>query len=615
MILARFFGDLPGGDFTLFVLSTPVLIIGGYPFYRGAWAAFKNRFASMDTLIAVGTLTAYLYSLYALVRGLDVYFEIAALLIVFILLGQVFEELSKQRASKAIEKLAQLQAKEATVLRQGKEIKVAIEDLQKDDLIIVKPGQKIPTDGIIIEGSSTIDESMITGESLPVSKQVGAAVIGSTINKTGSFTFRATKIGTETMLAQIIELVKRAQNSRAPIQRVADQISSYFVPSVLIFAVIVFAIWYALIGVGFVAAMLYAVSVIVIACPCALGLAVPTALMVGTGRGAKLGVLIKSGEVLEAARKVNLVIFDKTGTITLGTPVVTDVLGDTQKTLQVAAALEDRSEHPLAGAIIQAAQKAKLPIVSVTAFAAVEGRGVTGVLDKKNVLLGSRRFFDEENIDSDKFENDIKRLQSEGKTIVLVGQTQKLIGVLAIQDKPKATSKSAITRLKSLGYRTIMITGDNQATAEAIGRQVGIDEIKAEVLPAGKAAEVIAYQQHYTVAFVGDGINDAPALAQADLGIAMGAGTDVAIETGDIVLVRNNLDDVATALRLSKKTFGRIKLNLFWAFAYNVAGIPIAAGVFSGAGLVLNPALAGLAMAFSSVSVVLSSLLLARTKV
>ena len=614
MIFARFFGDLPGGDNTSFLLSTLVLIIGGYPFYRGAWSAFRNRFASMDTLIAIGTLTAYSYSLYALIRHLPVYFEIAALLIVFILLGQVFEEISKQRASKAIEKLAQLQAKEAIVIRGGKEVRVTIADLALDDIILVKPGEKIPTDGVIVEGTSTIDESLVTGESLPVSKKAGAHVIGATINKAGSFTFRATKVGSETMLAQIIELVKRAQNSRAPIQRLADSVSSYFVPAVLILAIIVFAIWYAVLGVGFVQAMLYAVSVIVIACPCALGLAVPTALMVGTGRGAKLGVLIKSGEVLEAARKVKIVLFDKTGTITEGKPKVTDVLGDNKRTLMIAASLEARSEHPLASAILTAAEDAKIKTSTIKSFAAVEGRGVTGVIDGTDVMLGSLRYFTEQKIDTRKLASEIASLQTAGKTIVMVGTTTELIGVIAIQDSPKQSSAGAIKTLNRLGYTTVMITGDNTETARAIAEQVGIVEVRAEVLPAAKADIVIEYQKLASVAFVGDGINDAPALAQADVGIAMGSGTDVAIESGDVVLVRNNLNDVVTALRLSKKTFGRIRLNLFWALAYNVAGIPIAAGIFSGLGLILNPAFAGLAMAFSSVSVVTSSLLLSRSK-
>ncbi|GAC1390994.1 MAG: copper-translocating P-type ATPase [Candidatus Saccharimonadales bacterium] len=614
MIFARFFGAIPGGDYTPFFLATPVLIVGGYPFYRGALAALKNRFASMDTLIAIGTLTAYFYSVYALIIGLPVYFEIAALLIVFILLGQVFEELSRSRASKAIEKLAELQAKEATVIRGGKTVTIPFDKLGRGDIVIVKPGEKIPTDGIITEGSSLVNESMVTGESFPVTKKIGDKVIGSTINTSGSFQFKATSVGSDTMLAQIIELVKRAQNSRAPIQRLANSVSSYFVPIVLILAVMVFAVWYVFIGGGFVHAMLFAVSVIVIACPCALGLAVPTALMVGTGRGAKLGVLIKSGEVLEAANRVSIILFDKTGTITEGKPKVTDILGDKNVTLLYAVSLEALSEHPLASAILTAAKEAKISVQKITDFAAVEGRGITAKLNDKNILLGSTRYFQERGIDDSPFKSDIASLQAKGKTIVLIGEGKKCIGVIAIQDAPKQSSAQAIKKLKALGYKTIMITGDNKETAQSIAKQVGIDDVEADVLPAGKADIVFAYQKQGRVAFVGDGINDAPALAQADVGIAMGSGTDVAIESGDIVLVRNDLNDVVRSLQLSKKTFGRIKLNLFWALFYNLAGIPIAAGLFSGLGLVLNPALAGLAMAFSSVSVVTSSLLLSRSK-
>ena len=613
MILARFLGDLPGEHFTMLFLSTPVMIVGGYPFFRGAWAAFKNRLASMDTLIAVGTLTAYTYSIYAIFAGLPVYFEIAALLIVFILLGQLFEELSRNRASSALEKLAELQAKDALVIRKGKEVRIPIEELLAGDTVVVKPGSKIPADGIVVDGTSTIDESMVTGESLPVTKKSGDKVIGATINRTGTLTFTASKVGSETMLAQIIDMVRRAQNSRAPIQRLADQVSQFFVPAVLILAVIVFAVWYVLLGADFTTAMLFAVSVIVIACPCALGLAVPTALMVGTGRGAKLGVLIKSGEVLESARGIKTILFDKTGTITEGKPKITDMTG--AKTLKIAAALEARSEHPLALAVLDKAKADKIKVAKLKGFEAIEGRGIKGSLDGKSVLLGSLGYARQLQIDLAEHAKTAKDWQNQGKTVVFVAADNKLVGLIAIQDAPKESSKRAIARLKKLGYRTMMLTGDNTATAQAIAKVVGLDEVKAEVLPQDKANEVKALQVSGKVAFVGDGINDAPALAQADLGIAMGSGTDVAIETGDIVLVKNDLNDVVTALVLSNKTFSRIKLNLFWAFAYNMAGIPIAAGVFSSFGLVLNPALAGLAMAFSSVSVVASSLLLSRVKI
>lgn len=613
MILARFLGDLPGEHFTMLFLSTPVMIVGGYPFFRGALAAFKNRSASMDTLIAVGTLTAYTYSIYAILAELPVYFEIAALLIVFILLGQLFEELSRNRASSALEKLAALQAKDAIVIRKGKEIRIPIGELKFGDTVVVKPGSKIPADGIVLDGSSNIDESMVTGESIPISKKAGDKVIGATINKSGTLTFKANKVGSETVLSQIIEMVRRAQNSRAPIQRLADQVSNYFVPAVLILAVIVFAVWYVFLGASFTTAMLFAVSVIVIACPCALGLAVPTALMVGTGRGAKLGVLIKSGEVLESARDIKTILFDKTGTITEGKPTITEIVGTA--TLKVAVALEARSEHPLASAVLDRAKQEKVKIAELKDFKAVEGLGVQGKLDGKMVYLGSLKFARELKLKINGLANQADNFQKEGKTVVFVAVEKKVIGLFAIQDAPKASSKLAISRLKKLGYRTMMLTGDNQSTAQAIAEQVGIDEVKAEILPQDKANEVKALQANGKVAFVGDGINDAPALAQADLGIAMGSGTDVAVETGDIVLVKNDLNDVVTALQLSTKTFSRIKLNLFWAFAYNMAGIPIAAGVFSSAGLVLNPALAGLAMAFSSVSVVVSSLLLAKAKI
>lgn len=615
LLYDMFGGTLPGGHYTMWALSTPVMIFGGYPFFRGAWSAFKNRFSSMDTLIAVGTLTAYFYSIYALFSHLDVYFEIAALLIVFILLGQLFEELTRSRASNAIEKLAGLQAKEATVYRDGKEFKLPIEDIVVGDIIIVKPGEKVPVDGKITEGSSNIDESMVTGESMPVGKRIGDNVIGATINKTGSFRFEAKKIGSDTLLASIIELVRRAQTSRAPIQRLADQVSAVFVPIVLILAVVTFNIWFVLLSAGLVTSLLYAVAVVVIACPCALGLATPTALMVGTGRGAKLGILIKSGEVLEAARGIKYVVFDKTGTLTEGKPVVTDIVGDATHVLGVASALEALSEHPLAAPILDKAKSQKIPMKKIEHFNAIEGKGAVGKFGKTEVRIGNRRLFEDAGVSISEYSDNISELQNQGKTVMLVGEGTKLIGLIAVQDKPKATAKQAISTLIDRGFEPIMITGDNQATAQAIARQVGISRVIAEVLPSGKAEQVKSLQESGKVAFVGDGINDAPALAQAQLGIAMGSGTDVAMEAGGIVLVKNNLEDVGRALRLSQKTFARIKLNLFWASIYNVAGIPIAAGVFAGAGLTLSPALAGLAMAFSSVSVVMSSLLLSKSRI
>ena len=605
---------LPGGMITTVVLSSGVMSIGGGPFFVSAFKSFKNHSSNMDTLVALGTGTAYLYSLYAAVAGLHVYFEIAALLIVLILLGQWFEEITKSRASNAVEKLLGLQAKEATVMRGGKAIKVPSSEVVVGDIVMVKPGEKIAVDGEITEGSSTIDESMITGESMPVAKQTGDRVIGATINKQGSFLFRATKVGSDTLLAQIVELVSKAQASRAPIQKVVDQVSSVFVPTVLIIAILTFTVWYVFLGAAFIDALLFAVAVIIIACPCALGIATPTALMVGTGRGARMGILIKSGEVLEAARDIKTVVLDKTGTITEGKPVVTDVIGDEQRVLEVATALETTSEHPLASAILEVAEKRKLTVQKVAAFTAIIGKGVSAKLSGEIKYVGNRALFVEHHIALDSFSAEIERLENEGKTVLIVGGDSKVDGLVAVQDQPKATSAEAIRNFHKYGIHTVMITGDNEGTARAIARQVGVDEVIAGVLPGDKANHVKALQSHGKVAFVGDGINDAPALAQADLGIAMGSGTDVAIEAGGIVLVKNDLQDAFLALRLSQKTFGRIKLNLFWALIYNTAGIPVAAGIFSGMGLALNPALAGTAMAFSSVSVVLSSLMLSRTK-
>jgi Cu+-exporting ATPase len=614
MILRPLFGyELPGHAWTMFLLTTAVMAVAAWPFIRTAWAAFKNHNANMDTLIAIGTSTAYVYSIYAMLVHQPVFFEVAAFVITFILLGQVFEEMMKGRASSAIEKLLGLQAKDAEVLRGGKLVRVPLAEVVVGDILRVKPGQKIAVDGVITEGSSTIDEAMVTGESMPVTKKVGDVVIGSTINKSGTFMFKATKIGNDTLLAQIVDMVKRAQVSRAPIQKTVDRISNIFVPAVLILAILTFVVWFVFLGADVVTAMLYAVAVIIIACPCALGLATPTALMVGTGRGAKLGILIKSGEVLEAANDIQTVVFDKTGTITVGKPVVTDVIGNEKTVLMLAAALEHSSEHPLATAILEKAEALGIKVKDAKNFQAVEGKGVTATVANKAAFIGNIKLLGKAKLDAT-LEREMERLQREAKTVVIVGADSKALGLIAIQDAPKDTSASAIAALKKRGLRTVMITGDNQRVAQAIADIVGIDEVIADVLPSDKADHVKSLQQHGKVAFVGDGINDAPALAAADLGIAMGSGTDIAIESGGIVLVKNNLQDVVQALALSQKTFGRIKLNLFWAFIYNTAGIPIAAGLFVWAGLTLSPELAGLAMAFSSVSVVTSSLLLNRTK-
>ncbi len=614
MIFTGIFGALPGGNITLLILTTPVMIIGGSTFIEGAWAALKNHKANMDTLVAFGTLTTFFYSIYAMFIGAEVYFEIAALLIVFILLGQVLEELTKGRASQAVGKLLELQAKDALVIRNGKEVRIPSTDLRVGDVIIVKPGEKIPTDGKVLEGESYVDESLVTGESKPVLKKSASAVIGASINTTGSFRFTATKIGSDTLLAQIVELVRQAQNSKAPIQKLVDRVSNFFVPTVLIISIITFDIWFLLLGASFAVALLFAVAVVVIACPCALGLATPTALMVGVGLGAKNGILIKSGEVLEKGRAIKTIVFDKTGTITEGHPKVTDVIGDKSKALQIAASLEKKSEHPLAIAVLDASVKIKLK--EVNNFVAHEGKGISGNIDGKKGFVGTIGLLEDNSVSiSNQVKTQWHQMQAEAKTVVGVAYDKKFLGLVGIQDAPKATSKQAISTLKEHGYNTIMLTGDNLATAEAIAKEVGIDRVVAEVLPHDKATKIKELQEEHPVGFVGDGINDAPALASAHLGIAMGSGTDVAIESGDIVLVKDDLGDVARALGLSKKTFNRIRINLFWAFIYNFSGIPIAAGLFSSFGLILNPALAGLAMAFSSVSVVLSSLLLNKTNV
>lgn len=567
----------------------------------------------MNTLVAIGTAVAYFYSLFAMLTGREVYFESAAFITTFVLLGDAMEERMHQNANGALKKLLDLQVKEAEVLRDGNYVKVPLDQVVVGDLVRVRPGQKVPVDGVITSGVTTVDESMVTGESMPVQKGVDDPVIGSTINQAGTFQFEAQKVGADTMLSQIVELVKKAQTSHAPIQKLTDRIAQVFVPAVLIIAIVTFVVWFSWLKASAVSAMLFAVAVIVIACPCALGLATPTALMVGTGRAAKLGVLIKNGEALEAVNGIKTVVFDKTGTITVGKPQVTDVIG-AKDTLAVAAALEDASEHPLALAIVQKAREAGLPVEPVTDFNNVAGEGVTARLAGQVVRVGSARLMAGLAYPAELQARE-RALQDEAKTVVLVARGDAVIGLLAIQDVPKPSSKHAIEELKARGLKTVMLTGDNQRVAQAIGDQVGIDQVIAGVLPNEKADHVRALEQGGPVAFVGDGINDAPALTSATVGIAMGSGTDVAIESGSIVLVQNDLNGVVRALDMSQKTFNRIKLNLFWALIYNLIGIPIAAGVFVALGLHLSPEVAALAMAFSSVSVVSSSLLLNRTRI
>lgn len=606
---------LPGGKWTMFILTTIVMLISARPFLTSAWASFQKHHSNMDTLVALGTATAYVYSIYAMLTDKAVFFESAAFVITFVLLGQVLEEKMRDNASNAIEKLVNLQAKEAEVQRDGQFIKLPLADIVAGDIIRVKPGEKIAVDGTIVNGTSSVDESMVTGESMPVEKHPGDNVIGATLNNTGTFTFKAEKIGNDTMLAQIVELVKKAQNSHAPIQNLTDKVSDIFVPVVLIIAIATFVVWYVFLGANVPDALIFAVSVMVIACPCALGLATPTALMVGTGRGAKMGILIKNGEVLEAVNAVKTVVFDKTGTITVGKPAVTDVAGDITQVIGVAASLEEASEHPLATAILTYAKDHAIAFNSATNFQAIEGKGVQADINNQHAFVGNAKLLQDFQISPD-LQSEMIRLQTEAKTVVLVGLGQAVIGLIAIQDAPKATSKAAIAALHARGLKTVMLTGDNELVAKAIAKEVGIDEVIADVLP-GDKADHIHHLQHAdgAVAFVGDGINDAPALTTANVGIAMGSGTDIAIDSGGIVLVKNDLRDVDKALALSKKTFNRIKLNLFWAFIYNVLGIPVAAGLFYGLGLVLSPEIAGLAMAFSSLSVVTSSVLLGKSKI
>ncbi|MGO3468295.1 MAG: copper-translocating P-type ATPase [Weissella hellenica] len=604
---------LPGGQVTMLVLTTIVMLISARPFLSSAWSSFQKHHSNMDTLIAVGTGTAYVYSIYAMFTGRAVFFESAAFVITFVLLGQVFEKKMRDNASSSIEKLMDLQAKDALVKRNGEFVKLPLSEIVTGDLISVKPGQKIAVDGEIVTGSTTIDEAMVTGESMPVSKRVGDDVIGSTMNMSGTFVFKAKKVGDDTMLAQIVTLVKKAQSSQAPIQQLTDRVSDVFVPIVLVVAVLTFLIWYVFIGHDVANSLIFAVSVVVIACPCALGLATPTALMVGTGRGAKLGILIKDGEVLERANDVDTIVFDKTGTITVGQPKVTDIIGDNQQVLMVAARLESGSEHPLALAILDEADRQHFEVTAVENFEAVSGKGVQALVDGQQAFVGNERLLHDYEI-TDDLKQKMTQLQDEAKTVVLVGLQQQIIGLIAIQDTPKDTSAAAMAALKVRGLRTVMLTGDNEHVAQAIAKEVGIDEVIANVLPAEKADQIKDLQAEHTVAFVGDGINDAAALTTADVGIAMGAGTDIAIDAGGIVLVKNDLRDVDMALALSKKTFNRIKINLFWAFVYNVLGIPVAAGVFYSFGFILSPEIAGVAMALSSLSVVISSVLLGRTK-
>ncbi len=607
-------------------LVTPV-VIAGYKFYTVGFKAIWRRSPNMDSLIAMGTAAAVVYSLYSTYKIYagnfkhvdDLYFETAGVIITLILLGKALEAVSKGKTSEAIKKLMGLSPKTAIVIQDDKEIEIPIEEVEVGDIILVKPGEKLPVDGEVIEGHTFIDESMLTGESIPVEKSVGDKVIGASINKHGFIKFKATKVGSDTALAQIIKLVEDAQGSKAPIAQMADIVSGYFVPIVFAIALLSSLTWL-ISGESAVFSLTIFISVLVIACPCALGLATPTAIMVGTGNGAENGILIKGGEALETAHKINTIVFDKTGTITEGKPEVTDIITtqitDKSRLLQLAASAEKGSEHPLGEAIVRGAEKEKLELIKLDRFAAIPGHGIEVNLDGKIVLLGNRKLMADKKINLEELESQSDKLASEGKTPMYIAIDNKLAGIIAVADVVKQSSAKAIERLHKMGIQVAMITGDNKRTAEAIAKQVGIDRVLAEVLPQDKANEVKKLQaEGRKVAMVGDGINDAPALAQADIGIAIGSGTDVAMESADIVLMRSDLMDVPTAIKLSKSTIRNIKQNLFWAFGYNVAGIPLAAGLLHlFGGPLLNPVFAAAAMSLSSVSVLTNALRLKRFK-
>lgn len=606
------------------LLTMPVQFWCGYSFYGGAWKALKRRGATMDTLIALGTSAAFFYSVFATVfpnflmaQGLmpEVYYETAAIVITLILLGRLFEHRARGQTSEAIRQLIGLQAKDARVIRSGQEIGVPILEVQIDDVVLVRPGEKIPVDGAVIEGASTVDEAMVTGESLPVKKQPGDEVIGATLNKTGSFKFRALRVGKDTVLAQIVQLVQQAQGSKAPIQRLADQVTGWFVPGVIAIAIATFMIWFNVTG-NLTLAMITTVGVLIIACPCALGLATPTSIMVGTGKGAENGILIKGAESLELAHKIQTIILDKTGTLTQGKPTVTNFVttqgtshGNELKLLHLAASVERNSEHPLAEAIVSYAQSQEVKLAEAENFTAIAGSGVQAVVSDRLVQIGTRRWLEELGINTQSLQHHQAIWEAAAKTVVWIAVDAEVQGLVAIADALKPSSALVVRALQKLGLEVVMLTGDNRSTAAAIAEEVGIRRVFAEVRPEQKVAQVVALQRQGIVAMVGDGINDAPALAQADVGIAIGTGTDVAIAASDITLISGDLQGIVTAIQLSRATMRNIRQNLFFAFIYNVAGIPIAAGIlFPLFGWLLNPIIAGAAMAFSSVSVVTNAL-------
>ncbi len=611
-------------------LTAPVQFWCGYGFYTGAWKALKRHGATMDTLIVLGTSAAFFYSLFATIfpdfflnQGLmpEVYYETAAVVITLILLGKLLENRAKGQTSEAIRKLIGLQARDARVIRNGRELDVPIQEVELDDIVLVRPGEKIPVDGEVIEGTSTIDEAMVTGESLPVKKQPGDEVIGATINKTGSFKFRATRVGKDTVLSQIVQLVRQAQGSKAPIQRLADRVTGWFVPVVIAIAISTFVIWFYLTG-NISLALITTVGVLIIACPCALGLATPTSVMVGTGKGAENGILIKGAQSLELAHKIQAIVLDKTGTLTEGKPTVSNFVSvngtanqNELKLIKLAASLERNSEHPLAEAVVRYAQSQGVELVDAHNFEAIAGSGVQGYITDRFVQIGTKRWLSEIGIDTNLFSEEKHTWESRGQTVIWIAVDGEVEGLMGIADTLKPTSIEAVQRMCKMGLEVVMLTGDNRPTAEAIASEVGIERVFAEVRPDKKAAVVKSLQAERVkrkpkiVAMVGDGINDAPALAQADVGMAIGTGTDVAIAASDITLISGDLRSIVTAIKLSQATINNIRQNLFFAFFYNVLGIPIAAGIlFPIFGWLLNPIFAGAAMAFSSVSVVTNAL-------
>lgn len=611
---------LPNMAYFMFLVTIIPFIYVSYPIFKVAGRSLRNKTLNMDVMYSLGIGVAYLSSLlgtFQIVLTPDfMFYETALMLAGFLMLGRWLETRAKGKTSSAIKALIGLQAKTALVIRDNIEIEIPAEEVQVDDLVLVKPGDKIPVDGIVVSGESYVDESMITGEPLPVLSKPGKRVVGGTINQDGVLKFRADKIGKETILAQIINLVETAQGSKPPVQRIADRVVSYFIPTVLIIAISAFSIWYFLLASSLLFGLTILISILVVACPCALGLATPTAVTVGIGRGAELGILIKNGDALETSEKLNSILFDKTGTLTKGSPEVTDVRvwgEDENQLLYIAASAEKNSEHPLAKALVQYSLKKGLILGEVEKFRSISGKGIEAHLDDHEILIGNMALFKDNNVPlKPKMEQEIHKIEKEGKTAIIIGYDGELLGVIAVADTIKESAISAVNELKNMNLKVIMITGDNKRTALAIGEKLGIDKIIAEVLPEDKAMEVKKLQQTgEVVAFIGDGINDAPALAQADVGIAIGSGTDVAIESGDIVLIKDNLMDAVASIQLSKKVMGRIKLNLFWAFAYNMILIPVAAGIlYPTLGITFRPEYAGLAMALSSVTIVTLSLLL-----